>query len=200
MSYIIFQLSSFRELDKFLQGQQAGSFHIFITVTLHFIPYISLHYIPLPYITFQLSSFRESDRFLTEAAGAGLEDRRPTSEAGLEQKETLECLTDHPDDINIPHIIALLAPHTFSLHLLVHTHTTCPGLPTCPPPSPPPWPPAPMLECQALRNIYAKAKKNHPDAYHHLYPEYIILSNCYLGNVHLNPDFLLMPVVFCIAM
>ena len=120
LSYIIFQLSSFRELDKFLQGQQAGSFHIFLTVTLHFIPYISLHYIPLPYITFQLSSFRESDRFLTEAAGAGLEDRRPTSEAGLEQKETLECLTDHPDDINIPHIIALLAPHTFSLHLLVH--------------------------------------------------------------------------------
>ena len=31
----------------------------------------------------------------------------------------MECLTDHPDDINIPRIIALLAPHTSYQPVLV---------------------------------------------------------------------------------
>ena len=81
-------------------------FELHFTETLHF-------------ITLHPSSFRESDRVLTEAAGAGLEDRRPPSEAGRGQKGTLECLTDHPDDINIPRIIALLAPHTSYQPVLV---------------------------------------------------------------------------------
>ena len=81
-------------------------FELHFTETLHF-------------ITLHPSSFRESDRVLTEAAGAGLEDRRPPSGAEQEQKGTLECLTDHPDDINIPHIIALLAPHTSCGRVLI---------------------------------------------------------------------------------
>ena len=81
-------------------------FELHFTETLHF-------------ITLHPSSFGESDRVLTGSAGAGLEDRRPPSEAGAGQKGTLECLTDHGDDINIPHIIALLAPHTSSTSVLM---------------------------------------------------------------------------------